>query len=132
MVELADYRSGDVSEINAGIERLDRGGYLRRRSLRGAGCYAFSVTERGLEALGMEALPGNGLSAQARGLLAAIEDGGLERFAQEQGISGAAVSALVSMLDRRGYVRQYGFLRRRIALCAAGREALNSDLEDRA
>lgn len=132
MVELADYRSGDVSGINLCVERLDRGGYIKRQSLRGAGFYAFSVTRRGLEALGREALPPDGLSAQARRLLTAIEGGGLELFAREQGVSGAAVSALISMLDRRGYVRQYGFLRRRIALCAAGREALKSDLEDRA
>jgi len=69
MAEITDALQVDSGVSNASVERLDRGGYIVRRSLTGAGFYVFDITAKGRAVLPPlpSALPfSNPLSCEAR------------------------------------------------------------------
>lgn len=119
MVEIVDYLGQDSRFVSAGVERLDRGGYIVRSSLSGAGFYELSITEKGekeLPALSLEEqeLRKVHLTPAYRQYLLDLkvsEDKGVA-YLREQGCNGLQITAINSMLERYGYVGQKGHLRR--------------------
>lgn len=128
MVELADFFSGetnDINVINESVERLDQGGYLIRASLRGAGFYSFQLTEKGKEEVckeGKSVSPQDEVSPQGLEILRAIQKKELAAYAKYAGLSSSALSAWFSVLERKGFVKQVGFMRRHVVLSQAGKK----------
>lgn len=143
MSELGDYMPEDINRVNSSIEKLDQNGYIRRGGLHGAKFYVFRLTEHGNAALastegrkqGQEAADPTGkpntdhlkddvLTKEWLKFLAAANSGTLGQYAEKNGISGSAVVAVISMLDRKKLIVQGGFFRRTVKVTARGEEIL--------
>lgn len=131
MVEMVDFMGRDSKFVTASVEKLDRGGFIRRGALTGANFYSFSITEKGLAALEPLTEEEESMRAQALTPLAVAyleklcvsEKEGLE-YLKEQGITGMKAVSLNSSLDRNGYVSQHGEFTRHFRATDKAREAV--------
>lgn len=131
MAEITDALRVDSRISAESVERLDRGGYIRRRSLYGSGFYMFELTEKGKKALPPlagrdEEMAGDGLKPQYLELLAFAAESPqkLPRFAVEKGLSSLELANIVAHLIRKGYLLEGGIWRRTIRISDRGRQVL--------
>lgn len=113
MADIVDYLGADCGDIAVSIERLDRGGYLKRDGLRGSKLYHFSITEKGWNAapaISAEeaALAKQNLSTEYVTVLQKVFEGGmaLNAYAKEKKINSLRLSAIICHLCRVGYMTQ--------------------------
>ncbi|SMC57888.1 sodium:solute symporter family protein [Papillibacter cinnamivorans] len=119
MVEIVDYSGRDSRFSSRCVERLDRGGYIQREKLSGAGFYSFSITETGKAALPagtdterrLEALRLTPFTLNYLERLIASQEEGI-KWLTEQGKTAGQIIAINSALFRKGYVGEAGMLRR--------------------
>lgn len=131
MAEITDALQVDSRISNAGIERLDRGGYLQRRSLTGANFYAFDITPKGLAALpqlapDLDALAKDGLKPMYVKLLRFVSEAPekLPDFVRQENLASLEVASAISHLVRLGYLREGGLWRRNLYITDQGRAVL--------
>lgn len=119
MSELTDALKVDSRFSNEAVERLDRGGYLKRRSLSGANFYSFEIMPQGLALLPQ--LPENDAAMAKDGLkpiylkvlkMAAKSPDKLPDFAKEEGLASLEVASIISHLVKKGYLLEKGLWRR--------------------
>lgn len=131
MAEITDALQVDSRYSNESIERLDRGGYLKRRSGWGADFYAFDITKKGLSIL--HQLSENETEMAKDGLkplyikvlkLSGNSPEELPLFAKEEGLPSLVVASAISHLARKGYLRERGVWRRIIEVTDKGKEVL--------
>lgn len=131
MSEITDALQVDSRYSNASIEKLDRGGYLKRRALWGANFYAFDITDKGMEAVEPladkeAAMARDGLKPVYVRILActATSPEELAAFMKREGLSSLEVSSAVGHLVRKGYIHEGGLWRRTIHVTDKGRAVL--------
>lgn len=130
MVELVDYVGKDSRFVTVSVERLDQGGYLKRKALTGAGFYSFSITGKGRTVLpeqnqrekelgeaGLTPLTVKYVTAMIQSPASAI------RLLEDAGMSSGQIVAVNSALTRKGYVGQKGIMRRYYFATAKGEQA---------
>ena len=131
MSEITDALQVDSRHSNAGIEKLDRGGYLKRRALWGSNFYAFDITDRGMEKLPPlpdheAALAKDSLKPMYLRLLSrtAAKPEELPEFVKQENLSSLEVSSAIGHLVRKGYLSEGGLWRRTIDITEKGRSVL--------
>ncbi|MGB9903638.1 MAG: sodium:solute symporter family transporter [Desulfotomaculales bacterium] len=131
MAEITDALGVDSRISAESVERLDRGGYIRRRSLSGSGFYMFELTAKGKKVLPPlagrdEEMARDGLRPMYLELLsfAAKNPNELPRFASEKGLSSLEVANIITHLVRKGYLLEGGIWRRTIRISEPGRQML--------
>ncbi len=131
MAEVTDALKVDSRYSNECIERLDRGGYIQRRSLTGSCFYMFEITEKGSQILPplseKEAqMAADGLKPQYLELLsfAARSPEDLSRLAKEKEMSSLEVANIISHLVRKGYLAEGGIWRRVVKITERGKQLL--------
>ena len=119
MVEIVDYVGKDSRYVSDSVERLDRGGYICRESLTGAGFYALQITEKGLAKLPAlteeeQKLAKEHLTPLYKEYLETLKRSEAEamKLLRDRGCNGLQITAINSMLERYGYVSQKGVIRR--------------------
>lgn len=119
MVEIVDYMGKDSRITSASVERLDRGGYICRESLTGAGFYALAITEKGEKALPAQSaddqrLHDVHLTSVYLEYLSELRKSESDAmvYMRNKGYNGLQITAINSMLERYGYVAQKGHIRR--------------------
>lgn len=131
MIEIVDYLDMDSRFASLSIERLDRGGYIKRQKLTGAGFYTFEITEKGEKMLPKQSeeeavLHKAGLTPMLLGYLKemakSLKDG-LD-FLEKNNITALQIVSLNSMLESKGYIKQYGHFRRYYKLTQEGIDAV--------
>ena len=131
MSEITDALQVDSRHSNAGIEKLDRGGFLKRRALWGSNFYAFDITDRGMEKLPPlseheAALAKDSLKPMYLRLLSrtAVNPEELPEFVKQENLSSLEVSSAIGHLVRKGYLTEGGLWRRTIGITEKGRSIL--------
>jgi SSS family solute:Na+ symporter len=127
MVEIVDYLNIDSRYASESVERLDRGGYIKREALTGARFYNYKITEKGEKALPEQTqeekeLRKVNLTPMLLTYLKELkksEDEGLKIFA-DKNITSLQIVSLNSMLERVGYIKQHGHLRRHYKITQEG------------
>lgn len=129
MVEIVDYMMKDSKFAAASVEKLDRGGYIRRKSLVGADFYTLSITQKGLDALPEQtaeekALAEVHLTPTYLTYLKKLASSETEALAylDEQGLGSMKAVSINSVLQRFRYVKQHGEIRRHYMATDAGRQ----------
>lgn len=128
MAEITDALQVDSRVSNASIEKLDRGGYVKRRALWGANFYTFEITDKamallpqlsdqqakmaqdGLKPLYLKVLRLSGTSPEE-----------LPQLAREEGLPSLVVTSIISHLVRKGYLTEKGIWRRLVVTTAKGK-----------
>lgn len=128
MAEITDALQVDSRVSNASIEKLDRGGYVKRRALWGANFYTFEITDKamallpqlsdqqakmaqdGLKPLYLKVLRLSGTSPEE-----------LPQLAREEGLPSLVVASIISHLVRKGYLTEKGIWRRLVVTTAKGK-----------
>ncbi|KKM11528.1 sodium:solute symporter [Clostridiales bacterium PH28_bin88] len=132
MAEITDALQVDSRVSNACIERLDRGGYIKRRALWGANFYAIDITEKGIALL--PKLSDKEAEMAKDGLkplylkvlrLSGKSPEELPQLAKEEGLPSLVVASIISHLVRKGYLVEKGIWRRLIVVTEKGRTILN-------
>lgn len=131
MAELTDLLQVDSFKSNDAIERLDKNGCIEREGLRGAKFYSFHITEKGIQELGSvsqkdQMLSKYGLNETWLNVLS-HSDLDLNQFGEylnSIGISSLMGAAIISVLVRNGYIKEYGVWKRQIAITDKGREII--------
>lgn len=131
MSELTDSLKVDSGVSNKAVERLDRGGYLKRRAINGANFYSFEITEKGLSVLpklsDKEAkMAADGLTDKYLKILRVTDESPekLPDLVKEEGLTSLEVASAVSHLVKKGYVLEKGVWRRKLEVTEAGRKVL--------
>ncbi len=131
MAEITDALQVDSRYSNASIERLDRGGYLKRRALWGSNFYSFDITEKGLAVL--PKLSDKEAEMAKDGLkplylkvlrLSGKSPEELPQFAKDEGLPSLVVASIISHLARKGYLAERGIWRRIIEVTDKGKGVL--------
>lgn len=131
MIEVVDYLDMDSRFASLSIERLDRGGYIKRQKLTGAGFYTFEITEKGEKMLPEQtaeeaALRKASLTPMLLGYLKemtkSLKDG-LD-FLEKNNLTALQIVSLNSMLESKGYIKQHGHMRRYYKLTQEGIDAV--------
>lgn len=131
MVEVVDYLSLDSRYCAVSLEKLDRGGYIIREGLTGKGFYTFEISEKGNLALPVRSEKEKTLTAvnltplllEYLSQLAKSEDDGITVM-QKNNISGLQIASLNAVLERNGYVHQFGHFRRHYRITKEGLNAV--------
>jgi len=131
MAEITDILQVDSRISNASIERLDRGGYIKRRALWGPDFYAFDLTEKGAALLPKlpekeERMAKDGLKPLYIKILSLSGQSPeeLPRLAREENLPSLVVASIISHLARKGYLVEKGIWKRIIAVTDRGRSIL--------
>lgn len=133
MAEITDYLDCDSRVSKESVEKLDRGGYVVRESLYGSKFYNLFISEKG-EALlpplskEEELLRDAALSYEQFQMLAsaAVSHEQMLKHASANGFNSLRSTAIISLLDHRGYVKQTGLMKRRVKLTDKGRSVVAS------
>ncbi|MFW6030477.1 MAG: sodium:solute symporter family protein, partial [Halanaerobiales bacterium] len=129
---LADITDGleiDSNFSSASIEKLDKGGYIERKGLRGSKFYTFDITEKGEKVL-------PGLNDKEENMIAdnlnpkyvrflkllTIDSDNLEKFFKENNMSSLSVTSMVSHLVRNNYITEKGLFKRKVDITKKGRK----------
>lgn len=131
MAEITDYFGCDSKESKAAVEKLDRGGYIERMSLYSYKFYHLNITQKGLKELGMpkgrEAeLAKVGLSSEEFDFLlkANVSDEEMKAYGKSKEYGSLRMTAIISLLDHRGYIKQKGLMKRRVELTPDGKRVV--------
>lgn len=131
MAEITDYLGCDSRESKAAIEKLDQCGYIVRASMYSYKFYHFDISEAGqayLPAMSAEekALQDARISPEQFQVLAAayVSHDHMNKYGREHGLGSLAMTAIISLLDHRGYVKQTGLMKRKVVLTALGRQVV--------
>lgn len=136
MSELMDITALGGETVNHAIEALDENRYIERDGFRGANFWSFNITEKGLAALPAMDETQNALFSlglwpqdiktlqmfQSTGAVIASEyiyDNIPEREQQRE------AAASMTKLLRKGYLREFGFMRRKVEVNDKGSRLLN-------
>ena len=130
MSEITDGMKMTSSEANTRIEKLDRGGLIERAGLCGAAFYQFYISQEGLKCLGSPSgrekeLAAAGLRESYLSFLANTSGSrkDLADFMKANGIGSMECSAIITALEREGYLKQTGLFKRRVIITEKGRAA---------
>lgn len=133
LAEITDYLGCDSRMSSRAVENLDRGGYISRMSRYGSGFYHLRISKLGedvlppLSAEEAQLRDAELSSEQFRILVQAnISNEQMLRYAAALGFDSLRTTAVISLLDRRGYIRQRGFMKRRAAVTERGRHVVES------
>ncbi len=131
MAEITDLLQVDSFKSNAAIERLDKNGCIEREGLRGAKFYSFRITEKGIAMLSSinerdKELSKYGLNEIWFDVLchSSLDMNQFGEYLMSVGISSLTGAAIISILVRNGYVREYGTWKRQIAITDKGHEII--------
>ena len=129
MVEITDFLTLDSARGNGLIEELEQEGLLRRCSLHGPDFFSFVLTPLGEEHLvETEGEERPFVSFDSFGLQVceqvATAPKTLRELGAAVGITTSTLGAVVSRLDRLGYIRDGGIWERRVSLSHKGRKVL--------
>jgi len=132
MTELTDLLGKDAADLSRIIEKLDRGGFIERQALKGAGFYTFRACKQGTAALPEmssreKALAADRLTEESLGILSVIENNssGLNSLVEKGNMTSLQLSAILAGLIREGYLAEKGFWRRNIKITSAGKIILS-------
>ena len=137
MSELADITGSDAADINQVIEKLDRGGFIERQSLRGAGFYTFILAEKAAGFLPEQnsqqaRLVEQELTIEKLLVLQSAEKGKekLAELVRSGKFTSLKMSVLLSSLVRSGYLVEKGMWKRSLMSTDSGKLLLkkNKDL----
>ncbi|HHY14320.1 MAG TPA: sodium:solute symporter family protein [Thermoanaerobacterales bacterium] len=131
MVEVSDYLGLDASESTGIMERLDRGGYIKRKALSGADFYSFEITKKGLSVLPklteteakLAEYNLTPLYLEYLNELKKSHSNGLQ-FLRSKEINGLRIVAINSVLVRAEYVDQKGLFRGEYYVTEKGESAI--------
>lgn len=133
MAEITDYFGCDSEVTKSAIEKLDRGGYIERQSLYSYKFYHLSITQKGKDALGKltgpeEQLIDTRLSPEEFAFLAKayVSHDEMQAYGRECGYGSLKMTAIISLLDHRGYVKQKGLMKRKVVLTQEGRNVVEA------
>ncbi len=131
MVEISDFLTIDTAHGNRLIEALVGEGLVQRQAGQGPHFFTLALTAHGLQQLG------DGAQSGAAGSLAVEDPIGLQVLEHIQsaprtlralgatvGVQGSTLGAVVSRLDRLGYLHNKGIWERRISLSQKGQTVL--------
>ncbi|TVQ38032.1 MAG: sodium:solute symporter family protein [Spirochaetaceae bacterium] len=117
LAEITDMLGIDAADAHWLVERLDRDGAIRRKSLRGPGFYTFRLSAQ------TSGLPGDAIASinsEEQRVLRSVAQGRLRNLAEREGVSSLRLSAVLARLVREGYCRESGFWKRQLAVTPAG------------
>ena len=133
MAEITDYLGCDSRVSKEAVENLDKGGYIVRVSMYGSKFYHLAISEKGeqiLDALSgeEEALREAGLSYEQFQVLANanVSHEQMQKYAASRGFDSLRTTAVVSLLDHRGYVKQRGLMKRQVVLTEKGKHVVEA------
>ncbi len=132
MSELTDALKVDSRYSNESVERLDRGGYIKRHALSGANFYSFEITPKGLSLL--PKLPEKEATMAADSLkplyvkvlqMAAKDPEKLPEFAKEENLASLEVASIISHMVKKGYILEKGLWKRVLQVTDKGYSMIN-------
>ena len=134
MAEITDYLGCDSRESKASVEKLDRCGYIVRASMYSYKFYHFDISKSGEAVLAPLSEAEQTLKADAQLSLeqfqmlaaAAVSHENMLKFAAARHMGSLNQTAIISLLDHRGYVKQTGLMKRKVVLTDAGRRVVES------
>ncbi|NSW83585.1 MAG: hypothetical protein HPY90_10005 [Syntrophothermus sp.] len=137
LCNVVDYMGWIVPEAVIVIDRLEMEGYIRRAGSFGSEYLRFVLTEKGYQVI--EELPETekefiykyGLSKEDVDILKAASELGRaqsdnEHLTAKTGYSGMQVVASIENLEKKGYLRQFGWVRRRVAVTPQGEKMIKA------
>lgn len=136
MAEITDYLGCDSRISKLSVETLDKGGYIVRKGLRFSGFFHFEITQKGSAVLpelseAEEKLLTAGLSIEQFEFLVCAERGQkqLQKFIEKKRFHSLQTTAIVSVLDQRGYVKQRGIMKRCLKVTKKGAEVIGKNVK---
>lgn len=133
MADITDYFGCDSRMTKASVEALDKGGYIKRDRDVFSGFFRLQITEKGKDVLGeltgsASRLEKVGLSVEQFLLLRCVADPqmDIEQYKEARGYGSLKLTALVSILELRGYIRQHGFIKRKISITENGKSIVRA------
>lgn len=131
MAEITDALEVDSRVSNASIEKLDRGGYIKRQAAWGANFYAFDITEKGLALLPQLSAKDAEMAKDGMRplylkvlMLTGNSPEELPKLAKEEGLPSLVVASIISHLARKGYLAEKGIWRRLVMVTDKGKAVL--------
>lgn len=132
MAEITDYIGCDSRMSKMAVETLDKGGYIIRKGIRFSNFFHFEITRLGRSVLkelpeSEKRLAEAGLSREQFEFLVCAESSReeLQRYISQQGYGSLKTTAVISLLDHRGYVRQRGMMKRQVIVTKSGHEIID-------
>lgn len=129
MSEITDALKTDSHVSNESVEKLDRGGYIKRQGRWGSAFYTFDITPLGESVLpaieeGRREMARDGLKPEYLDVIKAAgrDPGEITGLAREKGWSSLELSSVVSHLVNLGYLKEAGVWRRILLLTDKGRQ----------
>lgn len=131
MSDITDGLKVDSKVSTVAIEKLDRGGYIKRAGKTGSNFYTFEITDKASSVLpklnGLEEqMSKDFITLNYLEFLKAIEDTSskLADFIKEKKYNSLQVSSVVSHLSRRGYLEEKGLYKRKLVLTSSGKDII--------
>ncbi|MCL6610878.1 MAG: sodium:solute symporter family protein [Peptococcaceae bacterium] len=131
MSEITDALKTDSRISNESVEKLDRGGYIKRLGSWGSAFYTFEITPLGESVLpavdeGQREMIRDGLKPEYLDVLKAAGQGTekITRLSGEKGWTSLELSSVISHLVNLGYLKEAGLWRRILLLTDKGRQVM--------
>lgn len=123
MVELIDFLAVDSSRAHGLVEDLVAHGLVRRRSLRGPDFFSLALTPEGWQGPATATEDPLGLAILEHTVHQATT---LPELGRTLGLQTTSLGAVVSRLERLGYVHTRGIWQRRVSISDRGRDVLRT------
>jgi SSS family solute:Na+ symporter len=132
MADITDSLGVDSRTSADAIERLDRGGYIRRLGKSRSAFFTFEITEKGLAALpegekvdaSLRAAKLNPMYVDLLAILKSNPENQLE-FIKKYDVKSMRMAAISSHLTRQGYIQEKGLFKRKLRITQKGLDAVN-------
>ena len=131
MSDITDGLKVDSKVSNIAIEKLDRGGYIKRAGKTGSSFYTFEITDKASSVLPKlndleEKMSKDFITSNYLEFLKTIGDTSskLTDFIKEKKYNSLQVSSIVSHLSRRGYLEEKGLYKRKLILTSSGKNII--------
>ena len=131
MSDITDGLKVDSKVSTESIEKLDRGGYIKRAGKTGSSFYTFELADRAYTILPRlsskeEELEKNYLNSKYLNFLKAVFDSpkAVANIVKEQKYASLQVSSIVSHLVRRGYLIEKGLYKRQLVITERGKDII--------
>ncbi|MFZ5634896.1 MAG: sodium:solute symporter family transporter [Bacillota bacterium] len=131
MSEITDALKTDSRVSNQSVEKLDRGGYIKRQGKWGSAFYTFAITPLGESVLpqleeSQREMVKDGIMPDHLDVLKAAgqEPEKITRLTEEKGWSSLELASVVSHLINQGYLKETGIWRRILLLTEKGRQVM--------
>ncbi|MFD2682611.1 sodium:solute symporter family protein [Bacillus seohaeanensis] len=128
MAEISDLLGVDSSVSNKIVESLDKKRLIKRESYTGSGFYTFTITESGSRFVEIKQrevpLAQDGISVDDLYFLKQLEKGqdALNIYLKENDFDSLKASVILAKLIRQKYLKESGFIRRKVAITQSGRD----------